>query len=77
MLCFFGNTYYTIPMWVNATNQNAFVCSNLDFHRDSQLCGACQDGYVLPVYSYSLACVECEHACSVHQIWSVSEEAKM
>ena len=57
--CFFGNTYYPIPMWVNATNQNAFVCSDLHFHRDGQLCGTCEDGYAPPVYSYSLACVEC------------------
>ena len=57
--CFYGNTYYTIPMWVNATNQNAVMCNGLHFHRDGQLCGACEDGYAPPVYSYSLACVEC------------------
>ena len=34
--CFFTNTYYTIPMWVNATNLNAFVCNGLHFHRDGQ-----------------------------------------
>ena len=59
--CFYANTYYTIPMWVNATNQNAFLCNGLHFHRDGQLCGACEDGYALPVYSYSLACVECSN----------------
>ena len=59
--CFFGNTYYTIPRWVNATNQNAVVCSRLHFHRDGQLCGTCEDGFTLPVYSYSLACVECSN----------------
>ena len=59
--CFFGNTYYTIPRWVNATNQNAFLCNGLYFHRDGQLCGTCEDGFALPVYSYSLACVECSN----------------
>ena len=60
--CFFGNTYYTIPKRVNATNQNAFLCNgHLHFHRDGQLCRACEDGYALPVYSYSLACVECSN----------------
>ena len=48
--CFFGNTYYTIPKRVNATNLNAFLCNgHLHFHRDGQLCGACEDGYALPV----------------------------
>ena len=60
--CFFTNTYYTIPKRVNATNLNAFLCNgHLHYHRDGQLCGACEDGYALPVYSYSLACVECSN----------------
>ena len=65
--CFFGNTYYPIPRWGNATNQNAVVCNRLHFHRDGQLCGICEDGYALPVYSYSLACVECSN-CSINWI---------
>ena len=59
--CFFANTYYPILMRVNATYQNAFVCNRLHLHRDGQLCGVCEDGYALPVYSYSLACVECSN----------------
>ena len=59
--CFFANTYYPIPRWVNATNINSVVCNGLHFHRDGQLCGTCEDGYALPVYSYSLACVECSN----------------
>ena len=59
--CFFANTYYPTPRWVNATNQNTFLCNSLNFHRDGQLCGTCEDGYALPVYSYSLACVECSN----------------
>ena len=57
--CFFANTYYPIPRRVNATNINSVVCNGLHFHRDGQLCGVCEDGFALPVYSYSLACVEC------------------
>ena len=30
-----------------------------DYGRTGQLCGKCKDGYTLPVYSYSLNCVEC------------------
>ena len=59
--CFFASTYYPISRQVNATSQNVFVCNGLHFHRDGQLCGACEDGYALPVYSYSLACVECSN----------------
>ena len=29
------------------------------YGRTGQLCGKCKDGYTLPVYSYSLSCVEC------------------
>ena len=56
--CFFGNTYYPIPNHVNA---NTTTCSDdrVQFHRDGQLCGECEVGYAPPVYSYSLACVEC------------------
>ena len=72
--CFFANTYYTIPRWVNATYQNAFLCNSLHFHRDGQLCGACEDGFAPPVYSYSLACVECSNYlyCQVQQLVTTS-----
>ena len=33
------------------------ICN--DSSRTGQLCGKCKDGYALPVYSYSLSCVEC------------------
>ena len=29
-------------------------------HRRGQLCGACEENYTLPVYSYYLGCVKCE-----------------
>jgi len=53
--CFFGNTDYPIPNHVNAS----ITTCNAPFHRDGQLCGECEVGYAPPVYSYSLACVEC------------------
>ena len=30
------------------------------YHRGGQLCGACEENYTLPVYSYYLGCVKCE-----------------
>ena len=30
------------------------------YHRRGQLCGACEENYTLPVYSYYLGCVKCE-----------------
>ena len=33
------------------------VCGHLN--RTGQMCCSCQEGYAPPVYSYSLACVEC------------------
>ncbi len=30
------------------------------YHRQGQLCGACEENYTLPVYSYHLGCVKCE-----------------
>ena len=30
------------------------------YHRGGQLCGACEENYTLPAYSYHLGCVKCE-----------------
>ena len=30
------------------------------YHRRGQLCGACEENYTLPVYSYYLGCIKCE-----------------
>ena len=30
------------------------------YHRRGQLCGACDENYTIPVYSYYLGCVKCE-----------------
>ena len=36
---------------------NEVMCSG--YKRQGQMCGSCMDGYVPPVYSYSLSCVNC------------------
>lgn len=41
----------------NTSDLNNAMCG--DLHRTGQMCGRCKEGYALPVYSYSLACVEC------------------
>ena len=49
--------------------QNIYAISTEDlnnhtcgpYNRTGVLCGECVDGYGVPVYSYSLACVECSH----------------
>ena len=35
------------------------TCHSRNMHRRGQMCGRCEEGYAPPVYSYSLACVEC------------------
>ena len=35
------------------------TCHQRNMHRRGQMCGHCEEGYAPPVYSYSLACVEC------------------
>ena len=34
-------------------------CHQRNMHERGQMCGHCEEGYAPPVYSYSLACVEC------------------
>ena len=48
--------YFPLPCHVSQL-QN-FTCG--DLHRHGVLCGMCDDGYAVPVYSYDLACVKCE-----------------
>ena len=48
--------YYPLPCRVSQL-QN-FTCG--DLHRHGQLCGECEEGYAIPVYSYDLGCVKCE-----------------
>ena len=49
--------YYPLPCHVSQVND--FTCAGL--HRHGKLCGTCDDGYAIPVYSYDLACVKCEN----------------
>ena len=52
--------HYRVIVTTNDTAEISHnVCSNLGMHRTGQLCGSCEEGYGLPVYSYSVACVEC------------------
>ena len=50
-------SYYPLPCHVSQLEN--FTCA--DLHRHGKLCGQCEDGYAIPVYSYDLACVKCEN----------------
>ena len=41
----------------NVSDLNDAMCGHLN--RTGQMCGGCKEGHAPPVYSYSLACVEC------------------
>ena len=41
----------------NVSDLNDAMCGSLN--RTGQMCGGCKEGHAPPVYSYSLACVEC------------------
>ena len=43
----------------NVSQLNDDFCKDLHMNRTGQLCGRCKDGFAPPVYSYSLACVNC------------------
>ena len=47
--------YFSLPS--NASNLEDFLCQG--YHRESQLCGRCNSNFSLPVYSYTLDCVQC------------------
>ena len=61
--CFYGcvrnalrdNLYKLLPS--NVTQLNNYMCGHLN--RDGQLCGKCKVGYITPVYSYEMKCVQC------------------
>ena len=48
-------TYYPLPC--NISELNHYMCA--DLNREGQLCGRCVRGFAPPVFSYSLACVNC------------------
>ena len=43
----------------NVSDLDGIMCGSL--HRTGQMCGGCEKGYAPPVYSYSMACIECSH----------------
>ena len=47
------------PLPCHVSQLENFTCA--DLHRYGKLCGQCEDGYAIPVYSYDLACVKCEN----------------
>ena len=49
--------YYPLPCHVSQVND--FTCAGL--YRHGKLCGRCEDGYAIPVYSYDLGCVKCDN----------------
>ena len=50
----YADTYYPLPS--NSSELNDFCRS---YNREGQLCGRCEKGFALPVYSYDLSCVNC------------------
>ena len=50
----YANSYYRRPSNKSKLNE---LCSR--FHRKGQLCGECEEGFALPVYSYDINCVNC------------------
>ena len=50
----YANAYYPLPSNTSKLNE---LCSG--YHREGQLCGSCEEGFALPVYSYNLSCVNC------------------
>ena len=47
--------YHLLPS--DVTELNNYLCGYLN--REGQLCGKCKENYSIPVYSYSLKCVQC------------------
>ena len=51
----YTKSYYPLPS--NTSELNEILCS--EYHREGQLCGRCEEGFALPVYSYNFSCVNC------------------
>ena len=51
----FGEKEVILPC--NISDLNDFMCASTN--REGQLCGRCREGFAIPVYSYSLRCVNC------------------
>ena len=57
--CRFLATNSSYDLYGNETQDLDKLCRH--YNRTGVMCGECVEGYGLPVYSYSLACVECSH----------------
>ena len=53
------NRYQVIVKSNKMTEFNDNACHGLQMNRTGQMCGSCVKGFAPPVYSYSLACVNC------------------
>ena len=54
--------YHYLPN--NSSELNRVMCE--PFNRAGQLCGQCQEGYGIPLYSYDLRCIKCS---GTHYHW--------
>ena len=54
--------YHYLPN--NSSELNRAMCE--PFNRAGQLCGQCQEGYGIPLYSYDLICIKCS---GTHYHW--------
>ena len=54
--------YHYLPN--NSSELNRAMCE--PFNRAGQLCGQCQEGYRIPLYSYDLRCIKCS---GTHYHW--------
>ena len=64
--CDFIYGYSTVRKSNDSQSLNAEVCG--DLKRKGQLCGDCIEGYGLPVYSYTMKCVECNEDDFKHNL---------
>ena len=53
----YTSTVHKVVQACNISELNSAMCK--DLHRTGQMCGRCDKGYSLPIYSYDLSCVEC------------------
>ena len=53
----YSSAVYEVMHVCNVSELNSVMCEGL--HRTGQMCGSCDEGYTLPVYSYDLDCIEC------------------
>ena len=57
--------YRRFPVWTlmvpkERSALTSFQCGSMN--QRGQLCGQCEENYTLPLYSYNLKCVKCNHS---------------